>query len=259
MPTGSINSRAHLWGLVWTLVRTDFKTRYHGSLSGLFWALLKPAAMFVVLMAIFSLIFSSEPDYKLNLVVGLFVWDFFSEGTKSGLASLHAKGFLLTKAKFPSWILVVTSSSNAIIALSVFSVTIVAYLAAAKTLSLTSVLLYLVYQACFLVIVIGISLATSVLFLRYRDLNQIWDLAMQAGFFVAPIIYPLGLLPESAHAPLYLWPPTPIIQFSRDVLIAGTIPTMKAHLILFACTAAIFAAGALVYRRLSPRSAEYLG
>lgn len=128
MPQSSSSPRAHLWGLAWTLVRTDFKTRYHGSLSGLFWALLKPLSMFVVLMAIFSLIFSTDQNYKLNLVVGLFLWDFFAESTKSGLAALHGKGFLLTKAKFPPWILIVASSSNAIIALTVFSVAILAYL-----------------------------------------------------------------------------------------------------------------------------------
>ena len=259
MEHSSSNPRAHLWGLLWTLVRTDFKTRYHGSLSGLLWALLKPLAMFGVLMAIFSLIFSSDPNYKLNLVVGLFVWDFFAESTKTGLGSLHAKGFLLTKAKFPSWLLVVASTSNAIIALTVFSVIIVVYLSLTASLSFTSVLLYLLYQFCFLCIVLGISLASSVLFLRYRDLNQIWDVSLQAGFFIAPIIYPLGLLPEAVHAPLFLWPPTPIIQFSRDVLIAGTVPSLKAHVLLFLCTAAILGTGALIYRRLGPRAAEYLG
>jgi lipopolysaccharide transport system permease protein len=210
-------------------------------------------------MAIFPLIFAADSNYKLNLVIGLFLWDFFAEGTKSGLASLHAKGFLLTKAKFPIWILVATSASNAVIALSVFSLVLFAYLAYAGALSLASAALYILYQICFLLIVVGVSLATSVLFLRYRDLNQIWDLTLQAGFFVAPIIYPLGLLPEFAHAPLYLWPPTPIIQFSRDVLVGGVVPTPKAHLLLVLCTAAIFAAGALLYRWLSPRSAEYLG
>ena len=37
----------------------------------------------------------------------------------------------------------------------------------------------------------------------------------QAGFFLAPIIYPLGILPERFHFYLYLWPPTPVIEFSR--------------------------------------------
>ena len=53
-------------GLVWTLVRTDFKARYHGTLGGFVWALLKPLAMFVVLMAVFSFVFAANPHYRLE-------------------------------------------------------------------------------------------------------------------------------------------------------------------------------------------------
>src|SRR5258705_525359 len=109
-------------GLVWTLVRTDFKARYHGTVGGFLWALMKPLLMFVVLMGVFSFLFASNPTYKLDLIIGLFLWDFFAEATKSGLTSLHARGYLLTKARFPAWILVVTSISHAVITLAVFAV-----------------------------------------------------------------------------------------------------------------------------------------
>src|SRR5207249_246841 len=99
-------------GLIWTLVRTDFKVRYHGTLAGFVWALLKPVIMFLVLMGVFSFIFSADPNYKLKLIIGLFLWDFFAEATKVGLLSLQAKGYLLAKTRFPRWILVATSSSN---------------------------------------------------------------------------------------------------------------------------------------------------
>src|SRR6266404_2351045 len=118
-------------GLVWTLVRTDFKARYHGTLGGFVWALLKPVGMFVVLMGVFSFLFASNPTYKLNLIVGLFLWDFFAEGTKSGLISLQTRGYLLTKTRVPSWILVITSISNAVITLVVFSVVMMIFLVGA--------------------------------------------------------------------------------------------------------------------------------
>ena len=47
-------------GLIWTLVRTDFKTRYHGTILGFAWALLKPIAMFLVLQGIFSFAFAAD-------------------------------------------------------------------------------------------------------------------------------------------------------------------------------------------------------
>ncbi len=81
-PTGGAreHERIPFAGLLWTLVRTDFKARYHGTLSGFVWALLKPLTMFVVLTSVFSLVFAATPTYKLDLIIGLFLWDFFAEG-----------------------------------------------------------------------------------------------------------------------------------------------------------------------------------
>ena len=246
-------------GLIWTLVRTDFKARYHGSIGGFVWALLKPLSMFLVLMSVFSFVFASTPDYRLDLVVGLFLWDFFAEGTKSGLTSLHARGYLLGKARCPSWILVVTAISNALITLAVFTVIITLFLAAAgRPPGPAALLAFAGYCAALVAMVVGFSLASSVLFLRYRDLNQIWDLAVQAGFFFAPVIYPLGVLPERFHIYSFVWPPTPVIEFSRAALVDGVLPTVTGHLYLAAAAAAALLVGILVFNWLSPRAAEYV-
>jgi lipopolysaccharide transport system permease protein len=114
------------------------------------------------------------------------------------------------------------------------------------------------YLAHFVAIVAGFSLAASVLFMRYRDLNQVWEVVTHAGFFIAPIIYPLAILPERVHLYLYVWPPTPIILFSRGVLVDGAVPSATAHALLTLEAAAILAVGALVFRACSPRVAEYL-
>lgn len=248
-----------LSGLAWTLVRTDFKTRYQPTVGGFVWALLKPFAMFLVLIAVFSFIFGGDPAYRFYLIIGLFLWDFFAEATKHGLVSLQAKSYLLNKAPFPSWILVVTAASNALITLAVFCVVITVFLAAAgRAPGVGALALFLLYLVQYTLIVLGFSLAASVLFLRYRDLNQVWDVAIQAGFFVAPIVYPLSIIPERFHFFLYLWPPTPIIQFSRAVLVDGTVPTARAHAFLALETLVVFGAGVLLFRALAPRVAEYL-
>jgi lipopolysaccharide transport system permease protein len=244
---------------MWTLVRTDFKARYHGTLSGFAWALLKPLAMFTVLTAVFSLVFSTEGNYRLDLVVGLFLWDFFSEGTKTGLTALHAKGFLISKARFPSWILVLTSIANPLITITMFGFVLCVYLTlTGQAPTPASVALFAGYVVTCGVIIVGFSLGGSVLFLRYRDLNQVWDVVIQAGFFVAPIVYPLGVIPEQYHFALYAWPPTAVIEFSRAVLIDGQRPTAVAHTYLLAMALVSLAVGAAIFRVLAPRSAEYL-
>jgi lipopolysaccharide transport system permease protein len=247
------------FGFMWTLTRTDFKTRYHGSFGGFTWALLKPAAMFAVLYAVFSFVFAQEVSYKINLILGLFLFDCFAESTKAGIMSLYSKGYLLTKAKFPSWIVVTTSASNALITLLVFTVVFFTVLTVGgHPPQPLHVLLYLCYIGALVAMVTGISLAGSVLFLRYRDLNQIWDVVIQAGFFLAPIVYPLSVIPHQYHFYLYLWAPTPIIQFSREVLVNGTIPTMRAHALLLLMVGTIFGGGLMIFRRYAPRAAEYL-
>jgi lipopolysaccharide transport system permease protein len=255
---GSRRTATVVAGLVWTLVRTDFKARYHGTLSGFVWALMKPAMMFVVLMSVFSFLFPN-PTYKLNLIIGLFLWDFFAEGTKTGLTSLHAKGFLLTKARCPSWILVVTSISNAVLTLGVFSIVMAAFLwFVGRPPTPRTIALFLCYATALIAMVVGFAFATSVLFLRYRDLNQVWEVVIQAGFFFAPIIYPLGIVPERFHFYFYLWPPTPVIEFARAVLVAGTIPSGTAHIYLAVDAAVILTVGFMVFQVGAPRSAEYL-
>lgn len=246
-------------GLVWTLIRTDFKVRYHGTLMGFFWALLKPLVMFLTLMAVFSLLFGSQPAYRSNLILGLFLWEFFAEGTKVGLTSLAVKGFLVAKSRVPRWIVVVTSCFNPLFTVTVVSTAIVVVLAASgRPVSATGVFLFVVYLVHYVAIVIGFSLAASVLFLRYRDLNQVWEVVTHAGFFLAPIIYPLDIIPERFHVWFYLWPPTPVIQFSRMVLVLGEVPSLQAHLMLAAMASSILATGVLVYRRHAPRIAEFL-
>jgi ABC-type polysaccharide/polyol phosphate export permease len=250
----------HLLGLIWTLIRTDFKVRYHGSLGGFVWALLKPLSMFVVLLGVFSFIFASnDPHYRVNLVLGLFLWEFFSEGTKVGLLSLYAKGYLLTKTRFPRWIVVATSSSNAFITLLVFNTIILLFLGYMGNFpSPERLALFAVYEVEMWLIILGFSLATSVLYLRYRDLNHLWDALSQAGFFVAPIVFPLSILPAKLHPFVYLWPPTPVIEYARQVLVYGTVPSLRANLFLLGMALFILTIGVLVFGRYSRSAAEHL-
>ncbi len=259
VPAPAAPTGGHLGGLLWTLVRTDFKVRYHGTLGGFVWALLKPLTMFLVLLTVFSFIFAADPHYRANLLVGLFLWDFFAEATKVGIVSLHARSYLLTKTRFPRWILVVTSCSNALITLLVFFTLMLVFLTAGgHPPGPGAIALFFCYLVQLVLIAVGISLGGSVLFLRYRDLNQVWEVVTQAGFFVAPIVFPIGILPERFHRYLYVWPPTPVIQYSRSVLIEGVVPSLRAHALLAAVTATVLLAGVLLFRRYAASAMETL-
>jgi lipopolysaccharide transport system permease protein len=253
-----VTKRHHLRDFVWTLVRTDFKGRYQGAASGFLWALLKPLAMFIVLYAVFSFLFTDR-TYVYNLMLGLTLFNFFGEATRDGMESLHRKGYLLTKAPFPRWIVVLTSMANALLTLFVCMTAILLAISIAwRVPTLATGALFLLYLVLYFLIVVGFSLGTSVLFLKYRDLNQVWDVIMQAGFFFAPIIYKIDILPEKYHFFLYLWPVTPVIQFSRQVLVLGQVPTLRAHLLLFGVTGVMLVTGLVLFRKHAPSAVEKL-
>ena len=108
-------------------------------------------------------------------------------------------------------------------------------------------------------IVIGFSLAASVLFLRYRDLNQVWDVVLQAGFFLAPIIYPLEH-PSGAVSLLSV----PLAADAGHRVLARRCSCAArcrratgARCIWRSTRPCCLFAGAAIFRRLSPRAAEY--
>jgi len=76
----------------------------------------------------------------------------------------------------------------------------------------------------FFLIVYGIALALASLFVFYRDINQIWDVLLQMGFFLSPIVYPLSLIPEKYLYYYMLNPITRMIEMYRDVLYTESSP-----------------------------------
>ena len=228
-PVTRASDTASVWGLVWTLVRTDFKARYHGTPIGFVWALLKPTAMFVVLVGVFSFIFRDEPNYKLNLIIGLFLWDFFAEATKTGMTLARGEGVSADEGALPALDPrrhVDRQCADHAAGLRGGRDGVSGRQSAAARAWQRSRSFALLRRVRWSRSRSASRSGSSVLFLRYRDLNQIWDMATQAGFFLAPIIYPLGVIPERFHFYLYLWPPTPVIEFSRAALVDGAVPTL---------------------------------
>ncbi len=59
---------------------------------------------------------------------------------------------------------------------------------------------------------VGLVLAT--VFVRLRDVGQVWELVVQLLFFASPIIYPVGFLPPWAKPIAFV---NPFVQVMQDV------------------------------------------
>ena len=71
------------------------------------------------------------------------------------------------------------------------------------------------------IFMLGVALILATLFVRFRDIGQIWELALQLLFYASPIIYPIGYLPEWARNIAFLNPFTQVLQ---DIRCADHLP-----------------------------------
>jgi len=113
------------------LVRTDFKLRYQGSALGYAWSLLRPLMIFIILYVVFVKflkIGNGVPHFPVYLLLGIVLWNFFSEMTAQSLGSIVGRGDLIRKIRIPRWIIVLSSSISALINLFLNLVVVTAFL-----------------------------------------------------------------------------------------------------------------------------------
>jgi len=243
--------------LIKNLVASDLKVKYQSSVLGFAWSMLNPLLMMLVLYAVFNNIFRFEQEhFALYLLIGIIAWRFLANGTMTAMSSIVGKPSLVTKIFIPREILTFSIAMSAFISsILEFAVLIPLLLILGVSLSFT-VLLFPVIHILFFVMVYGISLVLASLYVYYRDLNQIWDILLQVGFYLAPVIYPLSLVPEKYIFYYMLNPVTRLMVMYRDILLYNTIPSAIDFLIVAMCGLIFLIIGTMIFRKLSPRFAE---
>src|SRR5271157_6351783 len=177
--------------LIKNLVISDLKVKYANSILGFAWSMLNPLLMMLVLYVVFSNFFGSGGSFILYILTGLLVWRFFSMGTTSALASIVGKPSLVTKIFIPREILPLSSVLSSLIS-SLLELCVLIPLLIIFGVKLSfALLLFPVVFALFFMVIYGLALILSSLYVYFRDLNQIWDVLIQIGFFACPIMYPL--------------------------------------------------------------------
>jgi len=240
------------------MVRRELRQKYKGSALGVLWYLVNP----LVLMAAYALVFSvllkvaDQPQYPLFLLVGLIVWVFFSQALLSAAPSLVQNAPLVRKVKFPREAI---PASVATVQLATFLVmlAVVAPLALIlrDTLDPALALLPLIVVLLFC-LVLGLSLAVSVLHAHFRDVEPVLATALLPWFFLTPIFLPIDSMPGiSEHAwvgDVLRWgnPVAPFIEATRDILYSGVAPSVGTLIYVSVAGLGALGLGALLFRRM---------
>jgi len=222
------------------MVVSDFKVRYQGSVLGYLWSLLRPIFLFLILYIVFTKFLKvgkGIPHYAVYLLLGIVLWNFFLEATVISASCIVQRGDLIRKISIPRYLVVVSSALSASINLLINIVVVIVFAIINGVYPTRTwfLLPFLIIELFILAISIGFIL--SALFVKYRDVTYIWEVAMQAGFYATPILYPLATLPIKYQKVLMLSPLAQIIQDARWAIVSNTTITswsLQKHMILMA-------------------------
>jgi len=217
--------------------------------------------MFTILNFVFSSVFNfkntGEEFYSLQLLIAIMFFNFFSEGTTAGMISLISKSQLVTKIYVPRWTIVLASTINATM-IFLMNLIIVSLFALYYnfTPSLLSLGMFLVFIILTYILILCFSFMAAPLFLKFRDLGQIWDVVISAMFYAAPIVYPLSILPAWTHKIILLNPVAFIIHFMKSSLVFDRFPELG-QMLIFVSSLAVFGLLSIeVYKRMEKRIGE---
>lgn len=252
----------NLWeyrGLIKKMAITDLKVRYKNSALGIFWSLLQPMMMFLILWIVFSNFFVNQSiiKYPLYLLLGIIAWGFLDKATGLSLGSIVGKPTLVKKIYFPREVLVISACLTALMMSAIEFVVFGVFMLALGVMPTMTIIIFPVVLLIEFALVLGISLAIASLNVRYRDVQWIWAVLMQAGFFLTPIMYSMDLFKGKSYlSALMLNPMGMILDMIRYTLIYNTVPLITDIAYTSVIAIILLIVGLAIFREMEPTFAE---
>lgn len=238
--------------LLWNLVSRDLKVRYKRSVLGFLWAMINPLLIMIVLLVVFTRLFRFDiPNYPVYILAGLLIWNLYQQGTTMAMRSVLDNSSTRKKIYIPASVFVAASVGSALMNLlfALVPLLLLTLLTGVRP-QLTWLLLPIpVFQTALLAFGIGTIIAASAVF--FADMLDIYEVLVNAYFYLTPIIYPISILPalflkmESLN-PLYHY-----MDLFRASLIMGTIISPERILLSTLAAFIITAVGWSMFTRLS--------
>ncbi|MGH2803604.1 MAG: ABC transporter permease [Thermoleophilaceae bacterium] len=254
--------------LTTTLAVTDFKLRFFGSTLGYVWSLMRPLMLFGVLYFVFTQVVkfgAGVEHYPVYLLTSIVLFTFFSETTARGVTALIERENLLRKIRFPRLVIPLSVALHALFNLGLNLIAVFVFVFASGIEPRVTWLELIPLIGILIVLATGAAMLLSALFVRYRDMQPIWEVVLQVLFYASPVFYVVAALPDSIEREAMASPLAAVLTQMRYALIDPEAPTAAAAigggarlLIPLGVVAAVFVLGAWVFAREAPRIAEDL-
>ena len=212
--------------LLYELTVRDIKVKYRRSILGLFWTVLNPLLMMLVLWFVFSRLFRFDiENYALYVLSGQVIFNYFQMCTTDAMMAIVNNGSLIKKVYIPKYMLVLVKIlSGAVYLIASFAALVIVMAVTGEKIHF-SILLSIVPFACIFLFSLGIGLLLSAVTVKFRDMLHLYGVFCTALFYMTPVIYPVSILPDYMKTIVCFNPLTAIIDVFRMMVLEGRIPS----------------------------------
>lgn len=241
------------------LVKRDFKKKYKRTVLGMGWSMLSPLLMLLVMKVVFEQFFGRTMNhYTIYLFCGLLTFQWFSDSTNSGMRSLFGNASILSKVNVPKYLFLFSANVqvfiNFALTLGIFFV-----FCAIDHVEFTWRFLLLVYPiATMLLFNVGVGMVLSALFVFFRDIDYLWAVALRLAMYSSAIFYSTEKFSPKLQFVFSINPVYRHIAYIREIVLAGTVPSLSTHLALLGFAVAAFLAGAFMYKHYNTKFLYYV-
>ncbi len=245
--------------LIKYFVQRQLTSGYGKYYLGHIWAFLGPLLMVVLLTAVFSEVLGikfrevtgdSSLNFGLFLYCGLIPFLAFSQALTQGVTVMRRNSDLVTKVVFPLELLPLSQVTASLLQNSFgFAALLFILVVFEHRLHLTIFLLPLIMVPQ-LVFTCGLSYLISVLGTYVPDIRETLRAFVRAMFFMTPIIWPAGRVPEN-----YKWlvdynPLTFLVEAYRNLILEGTLPFGEQAIYFCLVAVTLFVVGLALFNRV---------
>ena len=280
-PRALSDSWTRVWHLAYNIARSEFKLKFFGSALGYLWQVMRPLLLFGVLYVFFVEIFHVDRAkgaaghfYGAQLLGSIVLFTFFNESTSGAVRSVVERESLVRKIQFPRLVIPISIVLLSLFNLALNLVVVMIFAVVSGVRPMLSWLELPLIIAMVTVLSTGVAMLLSALFVRFRDIQPIWDVITQILFYSSPVIIPVETVKEKlAHGSLHhflfhlymLNPLVSVFQQFRHAMInhstlsAGqALGSWLALLEPLTLVAVLFVLGFWIFNRSAPQVREDL-
>ncbi len=215
----------------WThLAMADLRSKWRRSFFGIFWSIMQPLGMTILLAVVFSRIFKTDiVKYAPYILSGIIVWDYISSTAIGGALAFVQADAYIKQSRHPLAIYTLRTALANLIILMMASISLIGWVLVVLPGNfgwcwLAAVLIYpIVGLICW-------PMATCLAYIgtRFRDLPHALGLILQTLWFVSPIYFDAQVFRNGGlHVLVDYNPIYHILQIVRAPLLDGEWPTAE--------------------------------